>query len=145
MSEIMETECKHCGGPCEIRPNGPHLERVCQACGKHNGFAKKKPEDKRSATLRGNIKPNQRSRIIQRAKTRCECCGRPASATGVGLHVGHVVSIDAGVKAGVSLEVLNSDENLIAECEECNLGHGRAPLPMAVFIAILMTRQASEI
>jgi hypothetical protein len=54
-----------------------------------------------------------------------------------------VVSIDAGVKAGVSLEVLNSDENLIAECEECNLGHGRAPLPMAVFIAILMTRNVS--
>ena len=143
MSSIMETECKHCGGPCEIRPNGPHMERVCKACDRHNGFAKKDPNDRRSATLRGTIKPNQRSRIIQRAKTRCECCGRPAAATGIGLHVGHVVSIDAGVKAGVSLEVLNSDENLIAECEECNLGHGRAPLAMAVFIAILMTRNVS--
>jgi 5-methylcytosine-specific restriction endonuclease McrA len=119
------------------------MERVCQACGKHNGFAKKDPTDRRSATMRGTIKPNQRSRIIQRAKTRCECCGRPAAATGIGLHVGHVVSIDAGSKAGVSMNVLNSDENLIAECEECNLGHGRAPLPMAVFIAILMTRNVS--
>jgi hypothetical protein len=38
--------------------------------------------------------------------------------------------------------VLNSDENLIAECEECNLGHGRDPLLLALFVAILKTRSA---
>ena len=139
----LKITCPKCGADAIIRDNGPHREARCSHCHRHikNVSKAELGEPKRSATLRGTIKPGQRSRIIQRAKLRCECCGRPASATGVGLHIGHVVGIEEGTQAGVSAEVLNSDENLIAECEECNLGHGRAPLPMSVFIAILMARK----
>ena len=143
---MIRLACPHCSTDrdCVIVEKGPHREAVCGDCGRHVKFVSKSElgEDPRSATVRGKIKPKQRARIIQRANLRCECCGRPASATGAGLHVGHVVSIDAGTKAGVALEVLNSDENLIAECEECNLGHGRDPLPLALFVAILKTRSA---
>lgn len=58
------------------------------------------------------------------------------------LHVGHVVSIEEGRKASIPDEVLDADENLIAECEECNLGHGKRTLPLRMYIAILAARNA---
>ncbi|MCA9179631.1 MAG: hypothetical protein KDB14_34485 [Planctomycetales bacterium] len=56
------------------------------------------------------------------------------------LHVGHVVSVAEGRKVGLSDVELNSAENLIAMCEECNLGLGKETIPIKNYVAILMAR-----
>jgi len=137
----MTITCCFCGGPTATRVKGPHIEEYCDECGRHQRFVKKSELGLATRSVsRSKIKPKQRSRIIDRARGRCERCGVPAAKTKAGLHVGHVVSEAEGRRVGVAQEVIDSDENLIAECDECNLGHGKAPIPMSVFIAILMTR-----
>ena len=60
--------------------------------------------------------------ILGRDGFRCHCCGRPGSVPGVVLHVDHVVPVATG---GAPRE-----DNLLAACEECNLGRGtRAVVP----------------
>jgi 5-methylcytosine-specific restriction endonuclease McrA len=95
------------------------------------------------STTHEAIKPNQRARVIERANTRCERCGKRASECKTSLHVGHILSVDDGHKYGLSDDVINSDENLIAECDECNLGHGKGVLPVRLLVALLATRAAS--
>jgi len=56
------------------------------------------------------------------------------------MHVGHVVSVDAGMAIGLSDAEINDEENLIATCEQCNLGQGAQPIPLRVAIAILRAR-----
>jgi hypothetical protein len=94
----------------------------------------------RSVSTVPDIKPKQRDRIISRAQIRCERCGKHAMASKTGLHVGHVLSKDEGVKQGLTADIINSDENLICECDECNLGHGRGVLPVRLLVAILTAR-----
>ena len=86
------------------------------------------------------IKPNVRSRIICRANMRCERCGKPADQTTCGLQVGHILSVLDGHEFGISDAQLNADENLIAECDECNLGHGSESLPLWLAVAIISAR-----
>jgi 5-methylcytosine-specific restriction endonuclease McrA len=57
-----------------------------------------------------------RFRILVRDGFRCRYCGRSGDASGVVLHVDHVVPVAAGGTA--------SEDNLRAACEECNLGKG---------------------
>jgi 5-methylcytosine-specific restriction endonuclease McrA len=52
--------------------------------------------------------------ILQRDGFRCRYCGRPGTASGVVLHVDHVVPVVAGGA--------RSEDNLLTACEECNLG-----------------------
>jgi len=57
-----------------------------------------------------------------------------------GLHVGHIISVKSGHDSGLTDQEINSDENMIAECDQCNLGHGSEPVPLRMYIAILMAR-----
>jgi hypothetical protein len=59
-----------------------------------------------------------------------------------GLQVGHILSVDDGLRHGLSEDVINSDDNLIAECDECNSGHGAGSLPVRLFVTLLMARNA---
>lgn len=86
-------------------------------------------------TVHSAIKARQRARIITRATGRCELCG----ARGI-LHVGHLLSVDSGLRLGLTEVELNSDENLSAMCEECNLGLGRIPVPARLLAALVMSR-----
>jgi 5-methylcytosine-specific restriction endonuclease McrA len=52
--------------------------------------------------------------ILQRDGFRCRYCGRPGTASGVVLHVDHLIPFAAG---GAT-----SEANLVTACEECNLG-----------------------
>jgi 5-methylcytosine-specific restriction endonuclease McrA len=52
--------------------------------------------------------------ILQRDGFRCRYCGRPGSASGVVLHVDHVIPFSARGPT--------SEDNLVTACEECNLG-----------------------
>jgi hypothetical protein len=72
----------------------------------------------------------------------CERCGKPAAMSTTGLHVGHILSVADGLNNGLTEDIINSDDNLIAECDECNGGHGAGSLPVRLFVTLLMARQA---
>lgn len=87
-------------------------------------------------TVHKGVKPKLRAKILERDGHRCVLChaiDRP-------LHVGHVVSVKAGLVTGLTDDQINDEENLIAQCEECNLGQGEQPIPLRVAIAILKAR-----
>lgn len=132
--------------PCECKCELGYIKEVngqdtvrCVKCGtfQYNAPRTETGREVRSVRTREAIKPGQRSRILDRANRRCEVCG----ATGR-LHVGHILSVKAGDAYGVSREELDHDENLIAECEECNLGRGPLPMPLRTALAILRARIA---
>jgi len=137
---IMRENCKKCGclnGVASFT-NGQDVVR-CEDCDAYcyNAPRTETGKKRRSvSTTHAAIKPKQRSRIVDRANGACERCRQ----SGVPLHVGHVVSVLDGHKAGLTDQVINSDENLIAECEQCNLGAGSRVMPLRVYVAILMAR-----
>lgn len=138
----MRAACKCGGTEGEIRPSGGQDVVYCLSCDRYQYNAPKSETGKavRSVSNRQDIKPSVRSEVMQRAGFRCEVCGKPASHCPVGLSLGHIVSVADAAKAGIPSETVNSADNLIAECEECNLGHGRKPIPIGTFLAILRTR-----
>lgn len=84
------------------------------------------------------ISTSQRYRIIERSGRHCELCHKEAE-----LHVGHIVSVERGHKVGMSDMEINSDENLMALCAECNLGMSSKPLPIRIYLQILRHRLES--
>lgn len=91
------------------------------------------------STVHNGIKPKQRSRVIERATGRCELCGARGD-----LHVGHLLSVKAGLEQGLTETELNDDSNLAAMCEECNLGIGKNPVPLRLVIALVMARTRNQ-
>lgn len=135
------TRCKHDIG--QVTTKGGQDCVYCVQCGSYQYNAPKTETGRKTrsvSTTHQMIKPKQRSRIIDRANGRCERCGATKEATRTGLHVGHVVSVEAGHKYGLTDQEINDDENLIAECDQCNLGHGKMPVPLRVYVAIIATR-----
>lgn len=135
----LREPCKYCGATYgTITPtNGQDVVR-CADCGKglYNAPRTETGKAQRSATtVHNGIKPKQRMRIFQRASGLCEICGG-----GGNLHLGHALSVKDGLEAGFTEADLNSDENLFACCEECNLGLGSEPLPLRLFIGIIRRR-----
>lgn len=85
-------------------------------------------------TVHNGIKPKQRARVLMRDGARCRLC----KAEGVPLHVGHILSVDAGMAQGLNETQLNSDSNLMALCDQCNLGMGNIPMPLWLACALLV-------
>ncbi len=117
-------DCVFCGGCGKFLYNAPKTETG------------RKPRT--VTTIHNGITPRQRARVLNRATGRCEMCGCRRE-----LSVGHLLSVDAGVKLGMTEAVLNDDENLSAMCAECNLGIGREPVPLRLMCAILLARAAN--
>jgi 5-methylcytosine-specific restriction endonuclease McrA len=90
----------------------------------------------RNVRTREGIRPSKRTEILIRDGHRCVLC----HADGEILHVGHIISVDAGTKSGMTDDEVNDDENLAAMCEACNLGIGPQPLPLRTAIAIVRAR-----
>jgi len=138
----MRSPCRY-GCDCQdgelVTKNGQDCV-YCVSCSRHQYNAPKTEtgrEQRSVSTTHEAIKPKQRSRVINRASARCELCGARGD-----LQVAHVVSVDAGHKLGLLDDILNSDENLIAACPECNLGMGREPIPIRIMIPLLRARYA---
>ncbi len=94
----------------------------------------------RSVTsVHNGIKPGQRARILMRSNGLCELCGKGGESAQ--LHVGHIISVDAGIANGLTELQLNDDENLCTLCAECNLGISSEPMPLKFVIRILLIRQ----
>lgn len=136
----MRAPCKGCGGTVGVirEVNGQDTVR-CSACGAHCYNA---PRTETGRTVRSvttvhkQIRPSLRAKILQRDNHRCVLC----HAIDVPLHVGHIVSVDAGLATGLTDTEINDEENLIAMCEECNLGQGAQPIPLRTAIAIVRAR-----
>lgn len=143
----MRKECAFCMNiNGEIRTTNGQDCVFC-LCGKfqYNAPKTETGRDVRSVqTTHAAIKPSQRSRIIDRANSRCERCGKHALASKTGLHVGHILSVKNGHENNVGDELINADENLIAECDECNLGHGNRCLSLRFAVALLFARSAEK-
>lgn len=136
----IPTMCGFCQSPyVETRAKGPHVEAFCGECGRHLAFVSKVDAGLKTRTIQTThaaIKPKTRAKILERATSRCEICGR---RDGI-LHVSHLLSVDAGHAAGLTDEEINCDENLASLCEECNIGMGRSPVPLRLAIAIIRAR-----
>jgi 5-methylcytosine-specific restriction endonuclease McrA len=134
----MRAPCKQCGhelGNREDR-NGQDVVR-CANC---NTYCYCAPKDEtgteRRQIGREGMKPSKRAEILMRDGYACVLC----RASETILHVGHLVSVDAGIRSGMTEDEVNDDENLAAMCEECNLGLGKQPLPLRTAIAIVRAR-----
>jgi hypothetical protein len=110
----------------------------CCACGRFQYNAPRTETGKavRSvSTVHKAITPKKRARILERANTHCELCGKSGT-----LHVGHLISVEAGMAQGLEDKEINSEENLCAMCDECNLGIGKQPVPLKMAVAMVMAR-----
>lgn len=110
----------------------------CIGCGRHQYNAPRVEtgrEARSVTTVHNGIKPKQRARILERDGGRCFLCGK-----GENLHVGHLLSVNEGLKQGLTEVEINDDENLAAMCDECNLGMADRPVPIRLIIAVLMAR-----
>lgn len=136
---LMRSPCAKCGETegRVIERNGQDTVR-CRECDafQYNAPRVETGRAVRSATtVHDAVRPKQRARILMRAGAKCEVCGARGE-----LHVGHIVSVSAGLACGVPDEDLNHDENLLALCPACNLGMGAEPMPLRVAIAVMRTR-----
>lgn len=140
---VMRKPCPACGSQAgRLEPKGAQDCIYCE-CGRwqYNAPRVETGKEVRTVTtVHNGIKPKQRARILQAANGRCELCGK--SGESAILHVGHIVSVEEGLKSGLSEVELNDDENLMSLCDECNLGIGSEPVLLKFAIRVYMARVA---
>jgi hypothetical protein len=144
MSAVMQMRapCPSCQGVAGvvIDRNGQDTVR-CAACNRHCYNAPRHETGRaprNHAVLHAGIRPGLRARILERDGAACVLC---RSVTGP-LHVGHLISVDAGRRFGLTDAEINDEENLVAMCEACNLGFGAAPIPLRLAVVIVRARIA---
>lgn len=134
---VMRAPCTRCSAPeGRIVPTNGQNCVFCSACNKYCYNAPKTETGERTRsvqTVHSDIRPKQRARILIRANGLCELCG----AHGVTLHVSHLLSVKDGLAYDLTEAEINSDDNLAAFCEECNLGMGAQTITPRLFAAIL--------
>jgi 5-methylcytosine-specific restriction endonuclease McrA len=142
----MRAPCPGCGSPAgHIQPRNGQDCVFCAGCGQfcYNAPRAETGREIRSLRSRPDIKPSKRARILERDGYRCFMCGRqPGSREG--LVIGHLLSVADGRQLGIADDELNSEENLAAQCEECNSGLGERTVPLWLMVAVLRTRLNSK-
>lgn len=136
----MTRPCPKCGGRdglvTTVGPQDPVRCKTCDTFVYNASKVETGREVRSTSTVHKGITSKKRARILERATCRCEMCGKKDCI----LHVGHLLSVEDGLKQGLTELELNSDENLSAMCDECNLGLGKNSLPLRLCIAILKSR-----
>jgi hypothetical protein len=139
----MREPCKKCGGTFgKITTKGLQDCVYCD-CGAFCYNAPKTETGRKQrtvSTVHAAITTSKRWRIIERANGRCEICGKRQD-----LHVGHLLSVEVGVKMGMSDLEINSEENLAAMCAECNLGLGKQVVPARMLCALIVARVSQRV
>lgn len=113
----------------------------CAHCGCHAGYNAPKSETgraPRSLRTRPDIKPSQRSRILDRDGGRCCICHHANRD----LDIAHLVSVDDGRTLGMTEAELYDDENLVAMCAPCNSGYGSMSVSPRVLLMLIRARIA---
>lgn len=136
MSYAMRSACPKCGALTgKLERRGAQNCVFCE-CGafQYNAPRVETGDAVRTVTtVHNGIKPKQRARILLRDGRACVLCharNRP-------LHVGHLLSVEAGLSVDLTEAELNDDSNLAAMCDECNLGLGKEPIPLRIYAGIL--------
>ena len=136
MTYPLRSPCRYCGSlNGELQPRSGQNCVFCADCGRLAYNAPKSEtgeEPRRVDGLREGVSARQRVRILIRAGGRCELCG----SNGI-LHVSHLLSVKEGTALGLEPAILNSDDNLAAWCEACNLGLGSGSVSTTLFVALL--------
>lgn len=139
----LRNPCKRCGslsGRIETKGN---QDCVYCDCGTFQYNAPKTETGREVRTVERvhkSIRPKDRASVLMRANGRCELCG-----SRINLHVGHLLSVEAGLRLGMNELQLNDPENLCAMCEACNLGVGKEPIPARFLMALVLARIASNV
>jgi 5-methylcytosine-specific restriction endonuclease McrA len=136
----MRKPCPGCGSETGriIERNGQDTVR-CIACGMfvYNAPRTETGRAVRSvSTVHAAVRPALRARIFDRDGMCCVLC----RATESRFHVGHLISVEAGILYGLSDAEINDEENLAVMCEECNLGYADRPIPLRLALVIVRAR-----
>jgi 5-methylcytosine-specific restriction endonuclease McrA len=136
----MRADCRYCGWPTGVVKdvNGQDTVR-CASCGRFQYNAPRTETGRavRSINERPDVSPGRRARILARDGFACVGCHR----TDRPLHIGHLLSVKQGRDIGAADELLYSDENLAAMCEECNLGFGETSIGPQLLFHVLRVRE----
>lgn len=138
----MRAPCSTCGETAGrvVTKNGQDTVR-CKACDKYAGYNLPKRESgkpQRSIRSRKAFSPSERAAILLRDGFQCVLCRRTES-TAI-LNIGHLISVDVGLRIGMTEDEVNDDENLAAMCEECNSGLSEQPIPLPTAVWIVRAR-----
>lgn len=137
----MRAPCKKCGSVHGAVTETGAQDVVRCVCGAFQYNAPRVETGKKVRTTRTvhkGITAKIRARVLERANRHCELCGKSADVCA--LHVGHLLSVDAGMARGFTEIELNDEENLCSMCDECNLGLGKEPVSLRFVVALLMAR-----
>jgi hypothetical protein len=117
--------------------NGQDTVR-CGWCGRfcYNAPKTETGRESRSLRTRPDIKPKQRTQILNRDNQTCLICHRHD----VPLDVRHLISVKDGLAHGLTETELYHDENLAAMCGPCNSGLSSETVPMRLLITALLIR-----
>lgn len=130
--------CAKCGDTVgRIYPRNGQDCVFCRTCGtfQYNAPRTETGREQRTLqTIRG-VPVSQRSRLLERAHGRCELC-----AITEGLTVAHILSVKEGFDFLTDAH-LNSDDNLMILCAECNAGQRHQSMPPWLVAALLYRRQ----
>ena len=133
--------CNDCGEPL-ASPGDKGLQELAEGSGILAGLAQQPlfefPADPTlpSRTSRRAIPVRLRTEVLMRANFRCEWC----LTSTAGLQIGHILSVRDGHALGVPAELLNSFDNLMVQCEDCNQGLGGESMPTWIVARILHAR-----
>jgi hypothetical protein len=117
----------------------------CSRCKKHQYNAPRTETGRAVRTVQTThaaIKPRLRAEVLMRAHWRCETCFRNPGTAAEELHVAHFLSVADGHTLGLTDAQINSSENLLCMCSECNLGLGRESIPTWLAVGIIRARTA---
>jgi hypothetical protein len=137
-THTLRAPCRQCGGTVgRIYTKNNQNVVFCRDCGRYAGYNAPKTETGEAPrtlqTIR-HISPSQRTRILERALGRCELCASIELPT-----IAHFLSVKDGFDFLTDAEI-NSDENLIVLCAECNSGQSHRTGPLRLLAAILHRR-----
>ena len=92
----------------------------------------------RSVTRRGSIKPGVRWRVLERFNHTCVGCG----ANDVPLHVDHLIPLVLLERYSfLERDLLESEMNLAALCDTCNLGKSDSPASVRMMFRCLQLQE----
>jgi hypothetical protein len=135
----LQRACATCGSLDGILTFGDTHQRLdCANCGRWQKWVSKQELGLAPRPVARDaqcVPPKQRARILARDGCRCQFCGSTER-----LHVGHILAHAEGTSAGIDHELLDSDDNLITQCEACNVPV-RESLPLWLAAALLARKR----
>jgi len=139
----LRSPCTHCGHDKGIiRVRSGQNSVYCVLCSDYAGYNAPKTETgertRSVSTVRAGITCKVRAAVLARARRRCELCGLDLDQAPA-WHVEHLLTIEHALAIGLPDEIINSEKNLAAFCEECNLGYKETVDPI-LWLVILRRR-----